>query len=187
MARGGWQQGPIEIGGGRATVRMPSLPRPPGSAIRLILVAVAALLLLFTGYYQIEPEEVGVVQRFGAYVRTTGPGPHLKIPFGVETVTKVPVQRTLKTARELGLTGQVRFIQGDLFGQDLRQASVVTLFLTPGVNLRLRPKLLKELRPGTRIVSHSFNMGNWVPLKTVQVEGSPVYLWVIPDEKRQPH
>src|SRR5438132_14140790 len=96
MARGGWQQGPIEIGGGRATVRMPSLPRPPGSAIRLILVAVAALLLLFTGYYQIEPEEVGVVQRFGAYVRTTGPGPHLKIPFGVETVTKVPVQRTLK-------------------------------------------------------------------------------------------
>jgi precorrin-6B methylase 2 len=105
---------------------------------------------------------------------------------GIEIVPEL-VQQSEKTARELDLTSNVRFIQGDLFGQDLRQASVVTLFLTPGVNLRLRPKLLKELRPGTRIVSHSFNMGNWVPLKTVQVEGSPVYLWVIPDEKRQPH
>jgi len=57
---------------------------------------VLLLLLLLTSYYQIEPKEVGVVQRFGAYVRTTDPGPHLKIPFGIESVTKVPVQRQLK-------------------------------------------------------------------------------------------
>jgi membrane protease subunit HflK len=60
------------------------------------LLVLAVMVLLFTGYYQIEPYEVGVVQRFGAFVRTTDPGPHLKIPFGVETVTKVPVQQQLK-------------------------------------------------------------------------------------------
>jgi membrane protease subunit HflK len=60
------------------------------------VAAAAVLLLLLTGYYQVEPDEVGVVQRFGRFVRTSDPGPHLKIPFGVETVTKVPVQRTLK-------------------------------------------------------------------------------------------
>ena len=75
---------------------MPSFPRPPARLVRIGLVALAGLLLLLTGYYQIEPDQVGVVQRLGAYVRTTGPGPHFKIPFGVETVTKVPVQRQLK-------------------------------------------------------------------------------------------
>jgi membrane protease subunit HflK len=64
--------------------------------VRPVLVGLALLILLFTGYYQVDPNEVGVVQLFGAYVRTTGPGPHFKIPFGVETVTKVPVQRQLK-------------------------------------------------------------------------------------------
>ena len=64
--------------------------------VTLAALLVAALLLILTGYYQIEPEEVGVVQRFGRYVRTTDPGPHFKIPFGVESVTKVPVQTQLK-------------------------------------------------------------------------------------------
>jgi membrane protease subunit HflK len=68
---------------------------PPG-ALRIGLLAIAAVLLLFTAYYQVEPEEVGVVQRFGAFVRTSGPGPHLKLPLGIERVTKVPVQRQLK-------------------------------------------------------------------------------------------
>ncbi len=65
-----------------------------------IVTAVAGLILLlvlvFTTYYQVEPDEVGVVQRFGAYVRTTEPGPHFRLPFWIETVTKVPVQRQLK-------------------------------------------------------------------------------------------
>jgi membrane protease subunit HflK len=86
---------PIDIGGGRS-VRIPSIRRLNVSVVRWVLAAVAALLLLLTGYYQIEPDEVGVVQRFGRFVRTSDPGPHLKIPFGVETVAKVPVQRTLK-------------------------------------------------------------------------------------------
>ena len=98
---------------------------------------------------------------------------------GIEIVPEL-VRESEKAAREMGVADKVQFIQGDLFGQDLRQASIVTVFLTPGVNLRLRPKLLKELKPGTRIVSHSFKMGNWAPSKTVQADDKHVYVWVVP-------
>jgi membrane protease subunit HflK len=94
MARGNWGEGPIDIGGNK--VQLPRIPKLPTGSIRLVVVVVAVLLLLFTSYYQVEPEQVGVIQRFGAYVRTTEPGPHLKIPFGVETVKKVQVRRQLK-------------------------------------------------------------------------------------------
>jgi membrane protease subunit HflK len=97
MARDVWHQGPIDIGGGgRGPAWPPKLPRVPASGLKAAAGVLGLLILLFTGYYQIEPDAVGVVQRFGRYVRTTEPGPHLKIPFGVETVTKVPVQRQLK-------------------------------------------------------------------------------------------
>jgi membrane protease subunit HflK len=95
MASGGWSRGPIDIGGGR-TFRIPPIGRPPAARVRIVLVVAALLFLVLTGYYQIEPDEVGVIQRFGKYVRTSDPGPHVKLPFGVETVTKVPVQRQLK-------------------------------------------------------------------------------------------
>ena len=94
MARGNWGEGPIDIGGNK--VQLPRLPKLPTGTMRLGVIVLAALFLLFTTYYQVEPEEVGVIQRFGAYVRTTEPGPHLKLPFGIETVQKVPVQRQLK-------------------------------------------------------------------------------------------
>src|SRR6185295_15248764 len=98
MSDGGWGRGPvIDISGGRPQLRLPNLPRPPARLVRLALIGFAALVVLLTGYYQIEPDQVGVVQRLGAYVRTTEPGPHFKIPLGFETVTKVPVQRQLKT------------------------------------------------------------------------------------------
>ncbi len=97
MAKSPWDN-VIDMGGGGS--RLPpfgATPRlPSAGALRAIAIGVLALLLLTTSYYQIEPDQVGVVQRFGAYVRTTEPGPHLKIPFGVEIVTKVPVQRQLK-------------------------------------------------------------------------------------------
>jgi membrane protease subunit HflK len=94
LARG--DRGPvIDIRNG-LTIHLPPFPRPRAGWVRLALIAVAGLVLLLTGYYQVEPDEVAVVQRFGKFVRTTDPGPHLKIPFGVETVTKVPVKRTLK-------------------------------------------------------------------------------------------
>jgi membrane protease subunit HflK len=95
MPRQPWGDGPVIDVGGRG-FRVPRMPHFPLGAVRAVLLILAVLLLLFTTYYQVEPEEVGVVQRFGAYVRTTEPGPHLKLPFGVERVTKVPVQRQLK-------------------------------------------------------------------------------------------
>ena len=75
---------------------------------------------------------------------------------------------------------RVKIVQGDLFEQDLSQATVVTLYLLPSLNVKLMPKLMKELKPGTRIVSHAFDMGDWKPEKELDVEGRKVYYWTIP-------
>ena len=93
------------------------------------------------------------------------------------------VAQAVERARRLGLADRVTFRQDDLFQADLREATVVTLYLSPGLNHRLRPKLLSELRPGSRVVSHSFDMGDWAPTQTLQVtsnEGThTIYLWVV--------
>ena len=94
------------------------------------------------------------------------------------------VAESTERAQRLGLADRLSFRQQDLFEADLTPATVVTLYLSPDLNRRLRPKLLSELRPGARIVSHSFDMGDWVPSRTLQVssnEGShTLYLWVVP-------
>ena len=82
-------------------------------------------------------------------------------------------------AAQAGVTDRVKFVEQDLFQTDLKEASVVTLYLLPAINLKLRPKLWRELKPGTRVVSHSFDMGDWKPEKTVQIEGRTIYYWVI--------
>jgi precorrin-6B methylase 2 len=79
-----------------------------------------------------------------------------------------------------GVADRVKFLEQDLFKTDLKEASVVTLYLLPEVNLRLRPKLWNELKPGTRVVSHAFDMGDWPPEQRVEVEGKTIYFWVIP-------
>jgi membrane protease subunit HflK len=91
----GWS---VDLGGGKRIELppMPQMPRIPRGVALLVLGVAAALLLIVTGYYQVEPDEVAVIQRFGKFVRTTEPGPHIKVPFGVEQITKVPVQRQLK-------------------------------------------------------------------------------------------
>ena len=83
-------------------------------------------------------------------------------------------------ARRAGVTGRVGFHQTDLFEADFHDATVVTLFLLPELNLRLRPRLLEELKPGTRIVSHLFDMGDWKPDQTITAADGPVYLWKVP-------
>jgi cyclopropane fatty-acyl-phospholipid synthase-like methyltransferase len=83
-------------------------------------------------------------------------------------------------AKEAGVENLVEFRQGDLFKADLSKASVVTMYLLSGVNMRLRPKLFRELKPGTRIVSHAFDMGQWKPEKTADVDGRRVMFWTIP-------
>ncbi|MBD2434124.1 MAG: class I SAM-dependent methyltransferase [Mastigocladus sp. ERB_26_2] len=92
------------------------------------------------------------------------------------------VQESKANAEKAGVSDRVTFLQQDLFQTKFDGATVVTLYLLPDVNLRLRPKLLQELKPGTRIVSHAFDMGEWKPQKTVQVQGSTLYLWVVPEE-----
>ncbi len=83
-------------------------------------------------------------------------------------------------AKKAGVADRVKFVQANLFDADVKPATVVTLYLLPNVNLKLRPKLLKDLKPGTRIVSHSFDMGDWKPEKEQDVDGSRIYLWVVP-------
>jgi SAM-dependent methyltransferase len=85
-----------------------------------------------------------------------------------------------QNARAAGVAIRVRFVRQDLFDADLGEATVVTLYLLPRINLRLRPKLLAELKPGTRVVSYGFDMGDWAPERTVEVGSSTLYLWVIP-------
>ncbi|MBW4539984.1 MAG: class I SAM-dependent methyltransferase [Myxacorys chilensis ATA2-1-KO14] len=82
-------------------------------------------------------------------------------------------------AQKAGVSDRVEFRQQDLFQTNLQEASVVTLYLLPEVNLRLRPKLL-QLKPGTRIVSHAFDMGDWKPEQVRQVNGRTVYYWTVP-------
>lgn len=82
-------------------------------------------------------------------------------------------------ARQAGVDGRVQFVEQDLFTADIRDATVVLLYLSPSVNLKLRPKLLRELRPGTRLVSHSHDMGDWKPDKTVRVNGRTLHYWVV--------
>ena len=83
-------------------------------------------------------------------------------------------------AKAARVTDKVRFIEGDLFEADISDATVVTLYLLTRLNEKLKPKLLKELQPGTRVVSHAFDMGDWAPEQRAQVAASTVYLWRIP-------
>ncbi len=100
-------------------------------------------------------------------------------------IDPVRIAESNENAAQAGLGGKVRFIQQDLFEADFHDATVVTMYLLTSVNLRLRPKLLTELKPGTRLVSHSFDMGDWRPDRSSLVETSygderNVYFWVVP-------
>jgi cyclopropane fatty-acyl-phospholipid synthase-like methyltransferase len=86
-------------------------------------------------------------------------------------------------ARKAGVEKLVRFDEKDLFDADIRGATVVAIYLMPNVNMRLRPKLLKELKPGSRVVSHSFDMEDWHPDKEEVVDLRHIFLWTIPAKK----
>ena len=89
------------------------------------------------------------------------------------------VEEANANARAAGVTDKVKFVLGDLFELDLSPATVITLYLLPQLNLKLRPTLWK-LKPGTRIVSHEFDMGDWKPEQTVKVGSRSVHFWRVP-------
>jgi ribosomal protein L11 methylase PrmA len=103
---------------------------------------------------------------------------------GVE-IDPALVARSREYARRAGVADRVTFLQQDFFRADVAPASVVTLYLTREMNIRLAPKLQAELRPGTRVVSFDFDMGDWEPGAMIRVDVSgrttPVYLWVVPE------
>jgi precorrin-6B methylase 2 len=116
---------------------------------------------------------ITAAQRFG--VRAVG------IDINPERVAEAK-----ENVKHAGLNGKVEIRQQDLFETDFHEASVVTLYLLPGINLKLRPQLLAQLEPGARIVSHAFDMGDWPPDQTVSVNGATVYLWTVPERVATP-
>jgi len=84
-----------------------------------------------------------------------------------------------RAAAKEGVTAKAKFINGDIFQTDFSHATVVTLYLLPSLNLKLRPTILK-MKPGTRVVSHAFSMDDWQPDQTENVEGRTAYLWIVP-------
>jgi hypothetical protein len=89
------------------------------------------------------------------------------------------VALSTKNAEKAGVLDKVKFIKADLFESDFSQATVITMYLLPGINIKLRPKIL-DMRPGTRVVSHAFNMEDWQPDQTATVDGRDAYLWIVP-------
>jgi len=87
------------------------------------------------------------------------------------------------SARAAGVSHLVQFIQGDLFTADFSAASVVVLYLSPALNERIKPRLLRELRPGTRVISHVYDMLGWIADQRVDVDGRWVFLWTVPNRR----
>ena len=100
---------------------------------------------------------------------------------GIE-IDKELVEEARQNADSAGVADRVTFRQGDLFDADIGEATVVTLYLLPTINLRLRPKLFEELAPGTRVVSHDFDMDEWEHEERIEVGSSAIYFWTIPEE-----
>jgi len=110
-------------------------------------------------------------------------------------INPVRIAEAKANAKKAGVEDQVRFEEQDLFQADVREATVVTLFLLQSVNLKLRPKLLADLKPGTRVVSNTFDMGDWKPVKEVTVGNDEdtdaylskrLYLWIVPEKPASP-
>ncbi len=95
------------------------------------------------------------------------------------------IKESKENALKAGVADRVKFIQKDLFEMDLSEATVIALYLLPSLNLRLRPKLLSDLKPGSRIVSFAFDMGDWKPEKVITIPADlekelTIYYWVVP-------
>ena len=111
---------------------------------------------------------IGAAKKYGAH------------GVGIE-IDPALIKQARDNAAAAGVSDRVRFVNQNLFATDLKPATVVTLYLLQSINERLRPKLVRELKPGSRIVSHVFNMGpEWPPERTITVDRDRIFLWSIP-------
>jgi tRNA G37 N-methylase Trm5 len=94
------------------------------------------------------------------------------------------VKESRENIRKASVQDSAEIRQQDLLTVDLSPATVITMYLLPDVNLMLRPKLLSQLKPGSRVVSHAFDMGDWKPDRTDRLNGRTIYLWIIPAKGR---
>ena len=94
------------------------------------------------------------------------------------------IAEATENAKKAGVSHLVEFRQADLFTSDFKEATVITLYLLPELNVKLRPKLLSELKVGTRIVSHQFDMGEWRADKKLESSGRTIYFWTIPASRK---
>jgi len=94
------------------------------------------------------------------------------------------VAESRANVKKAGVQESAEIRHQDILTVDLSPASVVTMYLLPDVNLKLKPNLLSQLKPGSRVVSHSFDMGDWKPDKVERVDGRTIYLWIIPAQRR---
>ncbi|MCC7174829.1 MAG: methyltransferase domain-containing protein [Bryobacterales bacterium] len=95
------------------------------------------------------------------------------------------IKESNENAEAAGVTGRVKFINGDLFKADISPATVVTLYLLPARLARLRPKLWQELKVGTRIVAHDFDLDDWKPEETLELEGHRLFLWTVKEAQKR--
>jgi 2-polyprenyl-3-methyl-5-hydroxy-6-metoxy-1,4-benzoquinol methylase len=93
------------------------------------------------------------------------------------------IQEAKTNAVKARVEDMVEFRKQNLFETDITKASVLTMYLLPHINMELRPRILSQLKPGTRVVSHAFHMGDWKPEKEVFIEGRMIYLWIVPEKK----
>jgi SAM-dependent methyltransferase len=112
---------------------------------------------------------IAAVQKFGA-----------RSAVGID-IDPQRIKEANENAQKANVTTKVRFLQQDLFTSNISDATVVTLYLLDSLNEKLRPKLLRELKPGTRIVSHAFRMGDWQPEKTETIGTRTIYFWRVPN------
>ena len=115
---------------------------------------------------------VTAVQKFGV-ARATG-----------YDIDPQRIKEANENAKQAGVEDKTKFILGNLFDADFRDATIVTLYLLPDVNLKLRPKLLSDLKVGSRIVSHQFSMGDWEPDQKIEVGWRTVYLWTVTEKAK---
>ncbi|AVO52101.1 50S ribosomal protein L11 methyltransferase [Ectopseudomonas mendocina] len=102
-----------------------------------------------------------------------------KAAYGID-LNPVRVSEAQENAEQAGVADRVTFEQGDLFEKDISEADVLTMYLLSTVNMRLRPVILDTLKPGTRVVSHAFDLGDWEPDQADVINGASVYLWIVP-------